>query len=429
MQFARGRRGELGPAPAPDAGRANANPMTRCPAFQSSPTAPSCRPSPARARLLESIAPGHAKPIEMTSAIRKEAMPASSPTSFEEAKALLGTYPRDPRLRRAAQGDRRLDRPALRPAHGSRLRRARSCPSTARAKACSLRRCRPSAARAFDGRPVMLVPNPFYQAYLGGAYGTGCEPIYLNATAETGHLPDLDALEREPDILRRAAAFFLCSPANPQGAVATPDYIRRRAGAGARIRLHPVLRRVLLGDLHARSRRPAVSRSPPPRRSASRICVVFNSLSKRSNLPGMRSGFVAGDGDFLETLAEIRNLTAPQMPGAVQHASAAVWSEEQHVAVDPPGLSRQVRRLRRAAGRPLRLPPARRRLLPVARHEPSRRRRAGGVNNLETVRCQGHPWRLPGPRGSARHQSRAATTFASRSCTMRPPSGKRSSVS
>jgi N-succinyldiaminopimelate aminotransferase len=61
--------------------------------------------------------------------------------------------------------------------------------------------------------------------------------------------------------------------------------------------------------------------------------LVFNSLSKRSNLPGLRSGFVAGDGAFLDTLAEIRNLTAPQMPGPVQHASAAVWSEEQHVAV------------------------------------------------------------------------------------------------
>ena len=64
-----------------------------------------------------------------------------------------------------------------------------------------------------------------------------------------------------------------------------------------------------------------------------RNLVVFNSLSKRSNLPGMRSGFAAGDGDFLETLAEIRNLTAPQMPGIIQHASAAVWAEEQHVAV------------------------------------------------------------------------------------------------
>ena len=81
------------------------------------------------------------------------------------------------------------------------------------------------------------------------------------------------------------------------------------------------------------SRRPVPCRWRPqtPERFAN--LVVFNSLSKRSNLPGFRSGFLAGDGDFLQTLAEIRNLTAPQMPGPVQHASAAVWSEEQHVTV------------------------------------------------------------------------------------------------
>lgn len=62
-----------------------------------------------------------------------------------------------------------------------------------------------------------------------------------------------------------------------------------------------------------------------------RNLVVFNSLSKRSNLPGLRSGFLAGDGDFLETLAEIRNMVAPQMPGPVQHASAAVWADDAHV--------------------------------------------------------------------------------------------------
>jgi aspartate/methionine/tyrosine aminotransferase len=60
--------------------------------------------------------------------------------------------------------------------------------------------------------------------------------------------------------------------------------------------------------------------------------VVFNSLSKRSNLPGMRSGFMAGDGAFLETLAEIRNMVAPTIPGPIQHASAAAWSDEAHVA-------------------------------------------------------------------------------------------------
>ena len=81
--------------------------------------------------------------------------------------------------------------------------------------------------KSFVGRPVILLPNPFYQAYLGGTYAADCEPVYLNATAETEYLPNLDALVRETDILRRTAALFLCSPANPQGSVAGAAYIAR----------------------------------------------------------------------------------------------------------------------------------------------------------------------------------------------------------
>ena len=79
--------------------------------------------------------------------------------------------------------------------------------------------------KSVKGKPAMLIVNPFYQAYLGAALATECEPVMLNATAATGHLPDLDALAREPDLLARTAALFICSPANPQGAVATRAYI------------------------------------------------------------------------------------------------------------------------------------------------------------------------------------------------------------
>ena len=87
---------------------------------------------------------------------------------------------------------------------------------------------------------------------------------------------------------------------------------------------------MLLGDLHPRAadRR---ARGCGRHHGAVPQLVVFNSLSKRSNLPGLRSGFCAGDGDFIEMLAEVRNVIGCQMPGPVQHASAAVWSEEQHV--------------------------------------------------------------------------------------------------
>jgi aspartate/methionine/tyrosine aminotransferase len=145
-------------------------------------------------------------------------------------------------------------------------------------------------------------------------------------------MPDLDALAREPDILRRTAAFFLCSPGNPQGSVATADYIAKALALAREydfmLFCDECYSEIYVGD--APTGGLEVAAATPER---FKNLIVFNSLSKRSNLPGMRSGFAAGDGDFLDSLAEIRNLTAPQMPGPIQYASTAVWSEEQHVSV------------------------------------------------------------------------------------------------
>jgi aspartate/methionine/tyrosine aminotransferase len=177
------------------------------------------------------------------------------------------------------------------------------------------------------------MPNPYYQAYIGAAFAVNAEAVCLDATEATGHLPDLDALERQPDLLERTIAFYLCSPANPQGAVADRAYLAR-ALALARAHDFMLFSDECYSEIYARE--------PPPgalevaARTGKRFenLVVFNSLSKRSNLPGLRSGFCAGDGAFLEMLAEIRNLVGPQMPGPTQHASAAIWAEEQHVAVN-----------------------------------------------------------------------------------------------
>jgi N-succinyldiaminopimelate aminotransferase len=283
------------------------------------------------ARLLDGIQPGHKKPIEMTAGDPKETMPAFVSDQLVEAKALLGSYPR-------IRGSDEL-RGAIAQWIGRRyglagvIDPAREVHPLNGSREGLFFAAMPAVGRKhFTGRPVMLLPNPFYQAYLGATYGTGCEPVYLNATAETGYLPDLDALAREPDTLRRAAAFYLCSPANPQGSVASRDYIRK-ALALAREYDFMLFFDECYSEIYS-SDPPTggleVAAATPER---FKNLVVFNSLSKRSNLPGMRSGFAAGDGDFLETLAEIRNLTAPQMPGPIQHASAAVWSEEQHVAV------------------------------------------------------------------------------------------------
>ena len=152
-------------------------------------------------RLLAGIEPGHQHVIEMTAGDPKEVMPGFVPDKLIEAKQLLSTYPKirgsdDLRGAIAAWLGRRYgiaDRidPAreIHPLNGSRegLFFA-ALPAVGR--------------KAFEGRPLMLLPNPFYQAYLGATLGTNCEPYYLNATAATGNLPDLNALEREPETLR-----------------------------------------------------------------------------------------------------------------------------------------------------------------------------------------------------------------------------------
>ncbi len=172
--------------------------------------------------------------------------------------------------------------------------------------------------------------NPYYSAYIGGALAANAEPVFLNATEATGHLPDLEVLADDKPLLERTVALYLCSPANPQGAVASPDYIARA------LELARTYDFILFFD---ECYSEIYTAAPPtgalqvaaatPERFAN--LVVFNSLSKRSNLPGLRSGFCAGDHRFIETFAELRNMVAPQMPGPTQHVSAAVWGDEAHV--------------------------------------------------------------------------------------------------
>ena len=280
-------------------------------------------------RLLERAAPGHAKTIDLTIGDPREVMPAFVPDRLSEANTLFASYPKirasdDLRNAIAAWIGRRYG------IAGEINQAGEILPVSGSREGLFFAAIPAAGRKRVQGRPAILIVNPFYQAYLGAALATNCEPVFLNATAETGHLPDLGALEQEQDLLARTVALYLCSPANPQGAVADAAYIRK---ALALARRHDLM--LFFDECYSEiyTREPpagalAVALETPER---FKNLVVFNSLSKRSNLPGMRSGFVAGDGAFLESLAEIRNMIAPTMPGPVQHASAAVWSDEAHV--------------------------------------------------------------------------------------------------
>lgn len=177
-------------------------------------------------------------------------------------------------------------------------------------------------------RPVVLMPNPFYQVYAVAALAMGAEPVYVPATAATGHLPDIGALPTE--ILDRTAIVYLCSPANPQGAVASRDYW---ADLLALAEKHDF--RIFADECYSEIWRDA----PPPgilqvahaTGADPERMLAFHSLSKRSNLPGLRSGFVAGGTDAISRMRQLRSFAGAPLPLPIQKVSEAAWSDEVHV--------------------------------------------------------------------------------------------------
>jgi aspartate/methionine/tyrosine aminotransferase len=185
-----------------------------------------------------------------------------------------------------------------------------------------------AAARFVGGRrghPAMLIPNPFYAAYAAGAVAANCEPIYLPATAATGFLPDLDALPEE--LLARTVAFFMASPSNPQGAVADLAYLKRLVALARRYGFL-VFSDECYSEIYTRHAPAGMLEAAGPDFAN---VVEFQSLSKRSNLPGLRIGFAAGDQKFLARFLELRNVSAPQVPMPMQRVAIAAYGDEAHV--------------------------------------------------------------------------------------------------
>src|SRR3954466_6542530 len=175
------------------------------------------------------------------------------------------------------------------------------------------------------GKPAILVPNPFYPAYGAGARAAGCETIYLPTTLANGFLPDLDALDDAT--LARTVAIFIASPANPQGSVASPDYFTKLKKLADRYGFM-ILSDECYSEIYTKQ---APGRALEHAGPDFTNVVAFQSLSKRSNLPGMRVGFAAGDKKFLAAFHELRNVAAPQVPVPLQHVAVAAYSDEAHV--------------------------------------------------------------------------------------------------
>lgn len=178
---------------------------------------------------------------------------------------------------------------------------------------------------------IVIMPNPFYQIYEGAAILAGAEPYFLNTTEASGYLPDFDAVPDE--IWQRCQLIFICSPGNPTGAVICEENHLKLIALAEKFDF-------IIASDECYTEIYDDENNPPQGlletaynmgNTAFKRCIMFQSLSKRSNAPGLRSGFVAGDAELLKTYLLYRTYQGSALPLPTQHASIAAWQDEAHV--------------------------------------------------------------------------------------------------
>ena len=178
---------------------------------------------------------------------------------------------------------------------------------------------------------AIVMPNPFYQIYEGAAFLAGAEPVFLPCVEENGFIPDFAAVPAS--VWQRCQLLYLCSPGNPTGAVIPLETLRQVLALAEQYDFI-VASDECYSELYFDETQPPVGllqAAASMGNTAWKRCVVFHSLSKRSNAPGMRSGFVAGDADVLKQFLLFRTYHGCAMPPPFQVASIAAWNDEAHV--------------------------------------------------------------------------------------------------
>lgn len=277
--------------------------------------------------LLEGLRPGDT-PIVMSIGEPQHAPPALLAEALARSPALWGKYPPvagTPEFRAAVAAwlGRRYALPAdyLAPD-----RQILPVAGTREALYMAATLCVPDS---IDGqKPIVLVPNPFYQVYSGAALIAGAEVLFVDARMGP---PDYTRL---PDtVLRRVALAYLCSPANPQGGVASLDLLTRNLALARRFGFTLAIDECY-GEIYDREPPPGGLEAARRLGSGLKNLLVFNSLSKRSSAPGLRSGFVAGDPELIAAFTRLRSYGGAVLPLPILEASIALWGDEAHVVAN-----------------------------------------------------------------------------------------------
>ncbi len=285
-------------------------------------------------RLLDSHAPGSEEPILLSIGEPKNQPPAFVAEEIAGAAAKWSSYPppRGTEAYRQACADwltRRYDLPAgvidparhVQPLPGSREGLYFAVMAALDAQ----------AQKGGDGSaepPVVLLPNPFYHVYAAAAVSLGAAPVFVAATAQTGFLPDYQALD--PAILDRAVFCFLNSPANPQGAAADRDYLARLIELGRKHGFTLGFDECYAEIYDATPPAGALEAAMALDGSLDNI-LIFHSLSKRSSAPGLRCGFAAGEARLIDALDMALRVGGAGVGLPILAAGTRLWRDEAHV--------------------------------------------------------------------------------------------------
>lgn len=182
-------------------------------------------------------------------------------------------------------------------------------------------------------KPLVLVPNPLYHVYAGAAMMAGAEPLFVPATAAGGFLPDY--LSLPDDVWARTELVYLCAPANPQGALASKDYLtallRKVVAHDAILAVDECYSEIYDAETPVGALEVCAGLGTDAADALDHL-VVFNSLSKRSSSPGLRSGFIAGGRRLIAAFAKLRDYASSATPLPIIAAATELWRDETHVA-------------------------------------------------------------------------------------------------
>ena len=178
---------------------------------------------------------------------------------------------------------------------------------------------------------IVLMPNPFYQVYAVAALSSNVKPVYINATKENNFLPDFSSVPK--NLLEKAAVIYVCSPSNPQGSIASENYWVNLLNLAEKFNIR-IFADECYSEIYRHQQPIGILEVGKKIKANPERIVSFHSLSKRSNVAGLRSGFVASGPENIKAMKRLRAYAGAPLPLPLQRVAEQLWKDEKHVEIN-----------------------------------------------------------------------------------------------